>query len=75
MELLSRLSGLLGRVRTLRQVETRLETQKSLMGKGGAALKVREAGFVEDENAAEDRNGERKRWQGKQFKWKLERKK
>lgn len=43
------------------------------MGKGGAARKVREAGFVEDETAAEDRNGDRKRWETKQFKWKLER--
>jgi len=42
------------------------------MGKG-AARKVREAGFVQDENAPEDRNGERKRFEGKLWKWKLER--
>lgn len=74
MELLARLSALLGRVRKLREAESRLETQKGLMGKG-AARRVRDAGFVEDENAPEDRNGERKRWQGKQWKWKLERRK
>lgn len=74
MELLARLSALLSRVRLLRQAEIRLETQKGLMGKG-AARRVRDAGFVEDEKAPEDRNGERKRWQGKQWKWKLERRK
>lgn len=74
MELLTRLSALLGRVRLLREAESRLETQKGLMGKG-AARRVRDAGFVEDANVPEDRNGERKRWQGKQWKWKLERRK
>ncbi|KAL1411620.1 hypothetical protein Q8F55_002584 [Vanrija albida] len=74
MELLGNLSALLGRVRLLRQAEARLEATKGLMGKG-AARKVREAGFVEDENAPEDRNGERKKFVGKQWKWKLERRK
>ena len=44
-----------------------------MMGKG-AARKVRENGWVEDENAPEDRNGDKKRWEGKMWKWKLERK-
>lgn len=74
MELLGNLSALLGRVRLLRQAEARLETTKGLMGKGGAR-KVREEGFVDDENAPEDRNGERKKFVGKQWKWKLERRK
>ncbi|WOO80664.1 U3 small nucleolar RNA-associated protein 11 [Vanrija pseudolonga] len=74
MELLGNLSALLGRVRLLRQAEARLETTKGLMGKG-AARKVREEGFVDDENAPEDRNGERKKFVGKQWKWKLERRK
>lgn len=74
MEQLGRLSALLGRVRILRQTEARLETTKGLMGKG-AARKVREAGFVDDANAAEDRNGEKRTFQGKQWKWKLERRK
>jgi len=74
MEQLGRLSALLGRVRLLRQAEARLETTKGLMGKG-AARKIREAGFVEDDNAKEDRNGEKKAFLGKQWKWKLERRK
>jgi U3 small nucleolar RNA-associated protein 11 len=74
MEQLGHLSALLGRVRILRQAEARLETTKALMGKG-AARKVREAGLVDDENAKEDRNGERKTMQSKQWKWKLERRK
>ncbi len=73
MDLLTNLSALLARVKLLRQAEARLETTKSLMGKGGAR-KVREAGFVNDEKAPEDRNGERKRFEGKLWKWKLERK-
>jgi U3 small nucleolar RNA-associated protein 11 len=44
-----------------------------MMGKG-APRKVRENGWAEDENAPEDRNGEKKRWEGKMWKWKLERK-
>jgi U3 small nucleolar RNA-associated protein 11 len=43
-----------------------------LMGKGGAR-KVRQAGMVEDESMPEDRNGERKRFEDKAWKWKLER--
>lgn len=74
MEQLGRLSALLGRVRLLRQAETRLETTKGLMGKG-AARKIREAGFVDDESVKEDRNGDKKTFQGKQWKWKLERRK
>ncbi|RSH83567.1 uncharacterized protein EHS24_007255 [Apiotrichum porosum] len=74
MELLGKLSGLLGRVRVLRQAEGRMETTKGLMGKG-AARRVRDAGFVEDETVAEDRNGDRKRFEGKQWKFKLERRK
>jgi U3 small nucleolar RNA-associated protein 11 len=51
-----------------------LETTKGMMGKG-APRRTREQGWVEDVNAPEDRNGEKKRWEGKQWKWKLERKK
>ncbi|CAD6585453.1 MAG: hypothetical protein TREMPRED_004150 [Tremellales sp. Tagirdzhanova-0007] len=69
---LTSLSAHLGRVRLLRQVEARLQATKALMGKG-AARKVREAGWVEDENAAEDRNGDKRRLEGKVWKWKLER--
>ncbi len=72
LSLLASLSAHLGRVRLLRQAESKLEATKGLMGKG-AARKVREAGFVQDENAPEDRNGERKRFEGKLWKWKLER--
>lgn len=72
--MLATLSALLGRVRTLRMVETRIETQKGLMGKGGAR-RVRDAGYVEDKSVAEDRNGDKKKWQEKMWKWKLERKK
>lgn len=72
--MLATLSALLGRVRTLRTVETRIATQKGLMGKG-AARRVRDAGYVEDESVAEDRNGDKKKWQEKMWKWKLERKK
>ncbi|BEJ13813.1 hypothetical protein CspHIS471_0309870 [Cutaneotrichosporon sp. HIS471] len=74
LEMLAELSALLGRVRTLRDVETRIAKQKGLMGKG-SARRVREAGYVEDANAKEDRNGDRKKWQEKMWKWKLERKK
>ncbi|CAK9780745.1 small-subunit processome [Cutaneotrichosporon oleaginosum] len=74
LEMLAELSALLGRVRTLRQVETRIANQKGLMGKG-AARRVRDAGYVEDPSAPEDRNGDRKKWQEKMWKWKLERKK
>ncbi|WVQ81767.1 hypothetical protein IAT38_003892 [Cryptococcus sp. DSM 104549] len=72
LDLLTDLSAHLARLRLLRQAEGKLETTKGLMGKGGAQ-KVRDAGFVEDENAPEDRNGERKRFEGKMWKWKLER--
>ena len=74
LSLLTSLSGYLGRVRLLRQAESKLQTTKSLMGKG-SARKAREARFVEDENAPEDRNGEKKRFEGKLWKWKLERRK
>jgi U3 small nucleolar RNA-associated protein 11 len=43
------------------------------MGKGGAR-KVKQHGWVEDPNAKEDKNGETRRWEGKAFKWKAERK-
>jgi len=43
------------------------------MSKGGAARRIRTAGFVDDENAKEDRNGDKKRFEGKMWKWKLER--
>lgn len=74
MEQLGTLSALLGRVRALRTAEARLEGTKNRMGKG-AARKIKEAGWVEDESVKEDRNGDRKRWEGKQWKWKLERRK
>lgn len=74
LEQLTKLSALLSRVRLLRQAESRLETTKALMGKG-AVRKVREAGWVEDETQKEDRNGERRRFESKMWKWKLERKK
>jgi U3 small nucleolar RNA-associated protein 11 len=74
MEQLGRLSALLGRVRLLRQAEARLEMTKGLMGKG-ASRKIREAGFVEDDSAREDRNGDKKTFVGKAWKWKLERRK
>ena len=41
--------------------------------KGGRAKKVREAKWVDDETQEEDKNGERRRWEGKIWKWKLER--
>lgn len=72
VSLLTSLSAYLGRIRLLRQAESKLETTKALMGRG-AAKKIREAGFVDDENAPEDRNGERKRYEEKMWKWKLER--
>ncbi|KAK8864611.1 hypothetical protein IAR55_001861 [Kwoniella newhampshirensis] len=72
LELLTDLSAYLARLKLLRQAESKLSMTKGLMGKG-AATKVREAGFVEDENAPEDRNGEKKRYEGKMWKWKLER--
>lgn len=74
MERINRLSGLMRRVRVLREAESHLEKTKNLMGKG-SSRKIRDAGFVEDENAAEDRNGEKKTFQSKQWKWKLERRK
>jgi U3 small nucleolar RNA-associated protein 11 len=73
MDLLTELSALLGRVKQLRIAAAKLETTKGMMGKG-AARKVRDNGWVEDENAPEDRNGDKKRWEGKMWKWKLERK-
>ena len=60
-------------MKQLRIAAAKLETTKGMMGKG-AARKVRENGWVEDENAPEDRNGDKKRWEGKMWKWKLERK-
>ncbi|WVQ73937.1 hypothetical protein IAR50_003518 [Cryptococcus sp. DSM 104548] len=74
LDLLSSLSAHLNRLKLLRQAEAKLETTKGMMGKG-AARKVREQGYVEDESQPEDRNGERKRWQGKVWKWKTERRK
>ncbi|ORX35706.1 small-subunit processome [Kockovaella imperatae] len=73
MSLLTSLSAHLNRIKQLRQAEQKLQATKSLMGKG-AARKVRNAGWVEDDSQHEDRNGERKRWEGKVWKWKLERK-
>lgn len=72
LDQLIELSALLSRVKQLRVAAHKLEVTKGMMGKG-AARKVREAGFVEDESVAEDRNGDRKRWEGKMWKWKLER--
>ena len=72
LDQLIELSALLSRVKQLRVAAHKLEVTKGMMGKG-AARKVREAGFVEDENAPEDRNGDKKRWEGKMWKWKLER--
>ncbi|ODO09189.1 hypothetical protein I350_02789 [Cryptococcus amylolentus CBS 6273] len=72
LDLLSSLSAHLNRLKLLRQAESKLETTKGMMGKG-AAQKVREQGYVEDESQPEDRNGERKKWQGKVWKWKTER--
>ncbi|EIW70548.1 U3 small nucleolar RNA-associated protein 11 [Tremella mesenterica] len=72
LSLLISLSALLRRVRLLRQAESRLHITKALMGKG-ASRKVREAQWVEDDTQPEDRNGERKRWEGKMWKWKAER--
>jgi len=73
LDLLTELSALLGRVKQLRIAAHKLETTKGMMGKG-APRKVRENGWVEDENVPEDRNGDKKRWEGKMWKWKLERK-
>ncbi|ODO06396.1 U3 small nucleolar RNA-associated protein 11 [Cryptococcus wingfieldii CBS 7118] len=72
LDLLSSLSAHLNRLKLLRQAESKLETTKGMMGKG-AAQKVREQGYAEDESQPEDRNGERKKWQGKVWKWKTER--
>lgn len=72
LDQLIELSALLSRVKQLRVAAHKLEVTKGMMGKG-AARKVREAGFVEDENVPEDRNGDKKRWEGKMWKWKLER--
>lgn len=74
LQLLSDLSAHLNRLKLLRQAESKLETTKGLMGRG-AAKKVREHGWVEDESQPEDRNGDRKKWQGKIWKWKMERRK
>ncbi|OXG89591.1 U3 small nucleolar RNA-associated protein 11 [Cryptococcus neoformans A2-102-5] len=74
LQLLSDLSAHLNRLKLLRQAESKLETTKGLMGRS-AAKKVREHGWVEDESQPEDRNGDRKKWQGKIWKWKMERRK
>nr|ODN93006.1 U3 small nucleolar RNA-associated protein 11 [Cryptococcus depauperatus CBS 7855] len=74
MELLSSLSAHLNRLKLLRQAESKLTTTKSLMGKG-AVQKVRDHGWVEDESQPEMRNGEKKKWQSKIWKWKMERRK
>ncbi|WWC89114.1 uncharacterized protein L201_004032 [Kwoniella dendrophila CBS 6074] len=73
MENLTLLSAYLGRIKLLRQAESKLEMTKGLMGKGGSAKKIRESGFVEDDTAPENKNGERTRLQSKLWKWKLER--
>ncbi|WWC61971.1 uncharacterized protein I303_104557 [Kwoniella dejecticola CBS 10117] len=73
MEHLTLLSAYLARLKLLRQAESKLEITKGLMGKGGVAKRVREDRYVEDENAPEDENGEKKRFEGKMWKWKLER--
>ncbi|WRT66573.1 uncharacterized protein IL334_003532 [Kwoniella shivajii] len=72
MELLTLLSAYLARLKLLRQAESKLETTKGLMGKG-AATKIRESQYVEDETVPENKNGERTRLVGKMWKWKLER--
>ncbi|KAK1924064.1 small-subunit processome [Papiliotrema laurentii] len=74
LALYAALSARLVRVRELRIVEQKLGSTLGLFGKG-AAQKVRKAGWVEDESAPEDRNGERKRYERTLFKWKLDRKK
>ncbi|WVW84145.1 hypothetical protein I302_106174 [Kwoniella bestiolae CBS 10118] len=72
IELLSLLSAYLHRLTLLRKAESKLETTKSLMGKG-QARKVRDTQFVDDDSQPENKNGERKRLEGKMWKWKLER--
>ncbi|WWC70004.1 uncharacterized protein I206_103948 [Kwoniella pini CBS 10737] len=72
MENLILLSSYLSRLKLLRQAENKLEITKSLMGKG-SAKKIREDQFIEDDTAPEDENGDRKRFQSKLWKWKLER--
>lgn len=72
LELLTSLSAHLARIRLLRQAESKLAATKGLMGKG-AARKVRDQGYVEDETQPENRNGDRQKWQEKIWKWKLER--
>ncbi|KAK4688095.1 U3 small nucleolar RNA-associated protein 11, partial [Tremellales sp. Uapishka_1] len=72
MTLLTELSALLSRLKLLRQAESRLEVTKNLMGKGGAR-KIKEAGWVEDDSQKEDRNGERRRFEGKVWKFSAER--
>ncbi|WWD03338.1 hypothetical protein V865_001390 [Kwoniella europaea PYCC6329] len=72
IELLTLLSAYLNRLKLLRQAENKLETTKSLMGKG-AARKIRDTHWVEDESQPENKDGERKRLEGKMWKWKLER--
>jgi U3 small nucleolar RNA-associated protein 11 len=44
------------------------------LGKG-AAQRVQKAGWVEDEEAEEDRNGEKRTFRKDVWKWKLERRK
>ncbi|OCF74270.1 U3 small nucleolar RNA-associated protein 11 [Kwoniella mangroviensis CBS 8886] len=72
IELLTLLSAYLNRLKLLRQAEHKLETTKSLLGKG-SARKIRDTQWVDDESQPESKNGERKRLEGKMWKWKLER--
>lgn len=74
LDLLSTLSALLARQSKLRSAADKIANTKARMGKG-AHKKVKEGEWVEDESVKEDRNGERKRWVGKEFKWKMERRK
>lgn len=72
LDLLTTLSAVLGRLKMLRQAESKLLMTKGLMGKG-AARKIRGNDYVDDSSAPEDKNGDRKSFQSRLFKWKLER--
>jgi len=72
LTLYAALSAHLVRLRELRVVEAKLEKNLGHLGKG-AAQRVQKAGWVEDEEAEEDRNGEKKTFRKDVWKWKLER--
>jgi len=62
------------RIRELKAAIIQLEKHLGHAGKG-AAQRIQKAGWVEDANAPEDKNGERKSKQNDVWKWKLDRKK